>query len=334
MRLSVLDLVPVRSDQTTGDALAATRRLAQVADTGGFHRYWLAEHHSATGLAGTAPEVLAAAVASATRTIRVGSGGVLLSHYSALKVAEAFRVLEALFPGRIDLGIGRAAGATDLAGAALQPGPEAYGDEHFDRRLADLVALVTASLPPDHPYAGVLAMPDGPGAPEVWVLGSSADGADRAAALGLPFCFGHFITPTYGPQVVAGYRRRFGPSPRLPRPWATVAVSVVCADTDDEARRLAPRGERWRLERQPVRGPVPTLEEAAARPLTPLEQAKLDQGRAKTVVGDPDRVRSGLIALAAEFEVDELLVVTVVHDAEAKRHSYRLLADAFALPPP
>ena len=334
MLLSVLDQSPVSSGSSAADAIRQTVELARLVERLGYHRVWLAEHHGAAGLAGSAPEVLAAAVAAATTTLRVGSGGVLLSHYSALKVAEAFRVLEALYPGRIDLGVGRAPGATELAGAALRSGPEAFGDEHFSRRLAELVGFVTGALPPDHPFAGVAAVPAGPTAPEVWLLGSSSDSADRAAALGLPLCFGHFITPTYGPQVVARYRQRFRPSARLDRPLATVAVSVVCADTDGDADRLALPGRVWRLDPQPLRRQVPSAEEAAGLDLTPLEAARLDQGREKAIVGGPERVRSRLLGLAAEFDVDELLVVTVCHGTEAKVRSYGLLAEAFGLSPP
>ena len=331
--LSVLDQSPVRSGSTPADALRETVALAQAADRLGYHRYWLAEHHNTAGLAGSAPEVLTARVAASTASIRVGSGGVMLTHYSSLKVAEAFRVLHTLFPGRIDLGIGRAEGADAVATAALQPGPDSFGPEHFPRRVAEVVGFLTGSLDPDHPYAGVRAVPEGEGGPEVWLLGSSSEGAGNAAALGLPFCFAHFINPAYGAQVVALYRRTFQPSPVLEQPRANVAVSVVCADTDAEAERLATSYRVWRLTSHDERGPVPSPEEAEAKVLSGVHRARLAQERTRVIVGDPERARSQLEALAAAFGVDELVVVTVCHDPEARRRSYELLAEAFGLAP-
>ena len=257
----------------------------------------------------------------------------MLSHYSPLKVAEAFRVLNALFPGRIDLGIGRAAGADAVATAALQPGPEAYGDEHFPRRVADLMGFLHASLEADHPHARVRAQPEGDGGPEVWLLGSSPHSASLAAALGVSFCFAHFITPAYGAQVVARYRRQFRPSGPSSEPRASVAVSVLAADTDAEAERLATSLHLWRLKRDEERGPVPSVEEAqaAASALSPVERARLAQDRGRVVAGGPDRVRDELTALAGSFGVDELVVVTVCHDATARLRSYQLLSETFAL---
>jgi len=212
LRLGVLDQSPVPSGSTGADALRSTVALARDAEAMGYSRYWLAEHHSATGLAGTAPEVLTARVASATSVIRVGAGGVMLSHYSPFKVAEVFRVLHALFPGRIDLGVGRAAGADTVATAALQPGPEAFGDDYFPRQVVDLVAHLAGGLEPDHPHAGARAMPEAPDGPDVWLLGSSPHSGGLAGALGLSFCFAHFISPAYGPRVMDRYRRDFTPS--------------------------------------------------------------------------------------------------------------------------
>lgn len=330
----MLDQSPVRAGATGADALADTVELARAAEQLGYTRYWLAEHHNSAGLAGTAPEVLAAAVASATSTIRVGSGGVMLSHYSALKVAEAFCVLSALFPGRVDLGVGRAAGADPLATSALRPGPEAYGDEHFPRRVVDLLGYLDGRLEPDHPHAGVRAMPAGGDRPDVWLLGSSPHSAGLAAALGLPFSFAHFITADYGPQVMARYRRNFRPSGTDAAPRASVAVSVMCADTDDEAERLAASARIWRLVPEEHRGPVPSVDEAsaAAQALDPVARAKMAQERRRGVVGGPARVQAELVALAAAFEVDELLAVTICHDPAARLRSYELVADAFGLP--
>lgn len=318
------------SGSTGADALRETLALAHAAEGLGYSRYWLAEHHNAPGLAGTAPEVLAARVASVTSTIRVGAGGVLLSHYSPLKVAEVFRVLEALFPGRIDLGLGRTPGADEVTTAALRPGPESYGDEYFPRRVADLLSFLGGGLEPGHPHASARARPEGPGAPEVWMLGSSPYSATLAASLGLPFCFAQFITPSYGPQVMARYRRAFTPASAGGRPRGAVAVSVVCADSDAEAERLATSQAVWRLRAEGERGPVPSPGEAAESlaGMDPLRRARLAQDRGRAVVGGPEHVRDEVRALAEAFAVEEVLVVTVCHDPAARRRSYELLAGA------
>lgn len=333
LRLGVLDQSPVPAGSTGADALRHTVELAQAAEALGYSRYWLAEHHNAAGLAGTAPEVLAARVASATSTIRVGAGGVLLSHYSPLKVAEAFRVLHALFPGRIDLGVGRTPGADEVTTTALRPGPEAFGDEHFPRRVADLVAYLESGLEAEHPHAGARAMPRSPGGPEVWLLGSSSYSAGLAAALGLSFCFAHFITPAYGPQVAQRYRQGLTAPAAGSGPRAAVAVAVICAGTDAEAERLAASQAVWRLGGENDRGLVPSPEEAGAAlgGLDALTRARMAQGRDRVLVGASDRVRDELMALAGAFGADEALVVTVVHDPAARQRSYELLAEAFGL---
>ena len=239
MLLSVLDQSPVRSGSTPADAIHETLDLARAADRLGYHRYWLAEHHSTAGLAGSSPEVLIGQVAAVTSGIRVGSGGVMLTHYSPLKVAENFRVLETLFPGRIDLGIGRAPGSDPLTARALSHGPGALGLEHFPNQIADLIAFLGDGLPAGHPFAGVRAMPTGPTAPNVWLLGSSGDSAAYAAHFGTGFSFAHFINDEGGAEVVRAYREHFRPSPWLAAPRASVAAFAVCADTEAEAERLA-----------------------------------------------------------------------------------------------
>ncbi|MGI8684565.1 MAG: LLM class flavin-dependent oxidoreductase [Acidimicrobiales bacterium] len=333
LRLGILDQSPVPSGSTGADALHDTVALAAAAEALGYSRYWLAEHHNTTGLAGTAPEVLAARVASATSTIRVGAGGVMLSHYSSLKVAEAFRVLHALFPGRIDLGVGRTPGADEVATTALQAGPEAFGDDQFPQRVTDLVSYLEGGLAEGHPHAGARAMPQSPGGPEVWLLGSSSYSAGLAAALGLSFCFAHFITPAYGPLVLDRYRRGFTPAAGGAGPRAAVAVSAICAATDAEAEHLATSQAVWRLGGEDDRGPVPPPAEAAStlRTLDNVTRARVAQGRERVVIGGPDRVRDEITALAGAFGVDEALVVTVVHDPAARLRSYELLAEAFGL---
>ena len=337
LALGVLDQVPVPYGTPPAEALGQTLALARAAERLGYRRYWLAEHHDTPSLAGTAPEVLVAAVAAATSSIRVGAGGVLLPYYSPLKVAETFLVLEALHPGRIDLGIGRAAGTDPRAEAALLASGGASGDRRFAEHVAELLAflglLEAGELGEDYEWAGVQAMPVGPGAPDVWLLGSSSYSSACAASFGLSYAFAHFITPTFGPQLVAGYRRRFRPGV-CEAPRGVVAVAAVCADTDAEAQRLASSADLWRLgpegsERPPILPP----EQVAARPLTEIERMRVAQSRANVVVGDAARVATRLRALADEFGVDELVVVTVCHDFDARCRSYELLAEAVELAP-
>jgi len=332
LALSVLDQCPVPSGSTGAEALGHTLDLARATETLGYRRYWLAEHHNTSSLAASAPEILVGAVAAATSTIRVGSGGIMLSHYSPLKVAETFRTLAALHPGRIDLGVGRTAGADPVAEAALQYLPGVAGDERYDEKVVDLVGFIRGDLEPGHPFEAVRAMPDCGPAPAVWLLGSSSHSGAVAAYLGLPFAFAHFITSAFGPQVMAAYRRGFQPSGAGDTPRAAVAVSVICADTDSEAERLARSADVWRLRPEGAgRGPLLSPEDAAARPLTDLEEARVAQGREAMVVGGPDRVRDQLRHLAGAFEVDELLVVTICHDPAARLRSYQLLAEALGL---
>ncbi len=330
--LSVLDQSPVADGSTAAGALRETLALARSAEALGYRRYWVAEHHGTRSLAATAPEVLVGAVAAATSTIRVGSGGVLLSHYSPLKVAETFRTLSALYPGRIDLGVGRTPGADPVTEAALQYLPGVPGDERYVDKVVDLLGFLHDSMEAGHPFERVRAMPDGVVAPRLWMLGSSSHSGAVAAYLGQPFAFAHFITSAFGPQVMAAYRRGFQPSPDVAVPEALLAVAVMCAGTDAEAERLARSAEVWRLRPEGAdRGPLLSPEDAAARPLTDLEEAKAAQSRVATVVGGPARVRRELLSIADDFGVEELLVVTVCHDPAARLRSYELLADAFGL---
>ncbi len=329
LALSVLDQAPVPDGSTAAEALQQTLALARATEALGYRRYWVAEHHGTRSLAATAPEVLVGAVAGATSSIRVGSGGVLLSHYSPLKVAEVFRTLAALHPGRVDLGIGRTPGADPVTEAALQYLPGVPGDERYPDKVVDLISFLHDRLEPGHPFEAVRAMPDGVPAPAVWMLGSSSHSGAAAAYLGQRFAFAHFITPAFGPQVVDAYRRGFQPSEEVPAPEALVAVGVVCADTDAEAARLARSAEVWGLRPEGTeRGPLLSPEDAAARALTDLEEAKVAQSRAARIVGGPARVRDELVALSEAYGVDELMLVTVCHDAGARRRSYELVAEA------
>ena len=330
--LSVLDQSPVRSGGTPADAIHETLDLARAVDRLGYHRYWLAEHHSTAGLAGSSPEIMIGRVATLTSRIRVGSGGVMLTHYSPLKVAESFRVLETLFPGRIDLGIGRAPGSDPLTTRALSRGSGALGLEHFPNQIADLIAFLGDGLPAGHPFAGVRAMPTGPTAPDVWLLGSSGDSAAYAAHFGTAFSFAHFINDEGGAEVVRAYREHFRPSPRLDAPRASVAAFAVCADTEAEAERLARSRDLFLVRLRTGRpGPYPSVEEALAYPYAPHELAIVRHTRRRTITGAPEQARERLLALADEYGVDELVVVTITHSAKARLRSYELLAEAFGL---
>jgi luciferase family oxidoreductase group 1 len=332
LRLSVLDQSPIRSGGTASDAIQETLELAQICERLGYHRYWLAEHHSSPGLAGTTPEVLIGQVAARTARIRVGSGGVMLQHYSALKVAENFRMLETLFPGRIDLGIGRAPGSDQRTSRALKHGSGAPGLDGFPDQIADVLGFLHDALPADHPFAGVRAMPAGPTVPEVWLLGSSDASAALAAHYGLAFSFAHFISDEGGAEVAQAYRRYFRPSPSLAAPRVSVAVFVVCAETDAEAMRLARSRELFLLRLYTNRlAPYPSVEEAEAYPYTERELEIVRNVRGRTVAGSPDRVRAHLLEHAAAYGADEIVAVTITHDAKARVRSYELLADAFGL---
>jgi luciferase family oxidoreductase group 1 len=331
--LSVLDQSPIRAGGTAAQAIGETVELARAVERWGYHRYWVAEHHAASGLAGTAPEILVARLAAATSIMRVGSGGVMLSHYSPLKVAETFRVLETLYPGRIDLGIGRAPGSDYPTARALQHGPGALGLEHFPNQIGDLLGFLHDALPSDHAFAQVKAQPQGPLAPEFWLLGSSDQSAAYAAHFGCALSFAHFITDQGGPAVMEAYRRFFRPSPWLAAPQDSIGVFVLCAESEEEAERLALSRDLWRLrfERGEL-GPVPPIEEAATYPYSREERLRLAFHRRRQVVGAPEQVREKLLALGARYGVSEFVVVSICYDFAARLRSYELLADVFGLP--
>lgn len=332
MHLSVLDQSPVPRGTSPGQALANTVELARLAERLGYRRYWLAEHHATSGLAGSAPEVLIAHVAASTERIRVGSGGVMLPHYSPLKVVEQFRVLHALHPDRIDLGIGRAPGSDGLTAFALQRSRRAVQEDDFDRQIAELLAWLDGGFPDDHPFRRVPATPVTPGGPALWLLSSSGYSAVAAARFGLAFCFAHFINPAVSRESMALYREHFAPSSRVAAPEASIAVSAICAETDDEAERLASSVRLWRLRLgtgDP--GPVPSVAEALAHPYAPEERRRVEGSSSRMLVGSAERVAKGLAALAEAHGVDEVVVVTITHDHAARMQSYELLAEAVGL---
>jgi luciferase family oxidoreductase group 1 len=329
--LGVLDQSPVRSGGTAAEAIHETLELAQAAERLGYRRYWVAEHHSTSGLAGSCPEILIGQLAARTSRIRVGAGGIMLSHYSPLKIAEQFRMLAMLFPGRIDLGIGRAPGSDQMTARALGYG-RAIGIEYFPRQIGDLLDFLGEGPAPEHPFAGVTAMPVGAETPEVWLLGSSHESAHLAAHFGTAFSFAHFIAGEGGPEAVRAYRDRFRPSSACAVPRVGVAVFTVCADTEAEALRLAKSRELFVVRLytgQP--GPYPSVEEAEAMTYGAREAAILEHARRRTIAGAPEQVRERLLALADEHTADELTIVTITHDPKARLRSYELLAEVFGL---
>lgn len=331
MRLGVLDQSPVISGHTPARAVAETVALAEAADRLGYARYWLAEHHAIAALADPCPEILLTRVAAATRRIRVGTGGVLLPYYSPLKVAEVFRMLEALFPGRIDLGIGRAPGGDQVTAQAVSRGHYTFAED-FPQQVRDLVGFLDAALPAGHPFARVKAMPAGDTAPEIWLLGSSDYSGGLAALLGLRFAFAHFITAQGGDAVMQTYKSEFMPSAREDAPHALLCAFVICAETGAEAERLATSIDLRRLHMAlGVDAPVPTYAEAAARTYDEREAAYIRSQRARVVLGDPPTVRARLLALAQKFAADELMIITITGDYPSRLRSYELIADAFGL---
>ena len=326
-RLSVLDQSPVAEGSTGAQALRNTVDLAQLCDELGFHRYWLAEHHGGPSLAGPSPEVLIGPVAAATQRIRVGSGGVMLPHYSPFKVAESFSALAGLFPGRIDLGIGRAAGTDPMTTFALQRDRRQAGPDDFHEQLAELLAHYDATFPADHPFARLgRVLPGRPEQPEVWLLGSSPQSAIWAAQLGLPYAFADFINPG-GEEIAALYRERFTPG-RIDAPRVAVAVWSICAETEEEAQRLAASNRMsFTLLRRGRLIPIPPPEKA----LRFLEEEGHKPSGRRGVVGTPESVRAGIEVLAGSYGAEEAIVVTITYDHAARRRSYELISDAFAL---
>jgi luciferase family oxidoreductase group 1 len=317
---------------TPREAVLATIELAQLADKLGYTRYWLAEHHNTQTLASPTPEILIPALAAVTTGIRVGSGGVMLSHYSPLKVAESFRMLETLHPGRIDLGLGRAPGSDRYTAIALQPGPVGAPLDSYPSQVIDLLNYMDGELPEDHPYHGITAMPSGPTSPETWLLASSMGSATVAAQLGLPLSWAHFITQD-GPAIVARYRETFQPSQWLDAPLVNIGISATCAETTEEARKLGLSRHLMRLRRdqgQPYDG-VPSPELALEGEFSQQELAYIAQQQERAIEGDPDVVKRGILELAARYEVDEVIVLTITHDYEDRKRSYELLAEAFDL---
>jgi len=329
MRLSVLDQSPISAGSTGAQALANTLDLARLADRLGYHRYWVAEHHGGPMLAGPSPEVLIGPIAAATERIRVGSGGVMLPHYSPFAVAESFSLLSGLVPGRIDLGLGRASGTDPMTTYALQRDRRQASPDDFPEQLTELLAHLEDSLPADHPFARLArSLPGRPEAPEPWLLGSSPQSAVWAAQLGLPYAFADFINRD-GAAIATDYQRRFDSGVRLRAPRTAVAAWALVADTEEEAWRLtaSSRMAMTMLRRGRLIA-VPPVEQA----LRFLEaEGEPVAGSRRITAGTPEQVREGLETLAHQYGADEVILVTITFDHGARRRSYELLAEAFGI---
>jgi luciferase family oxidoreductase group 1 len=333
--LSVLDVSPVSSGSDGAQALRNTLELARLADRLGYERYWLAEHHNLPTIASSAPEIMIGHVADVTERIRVGAGGIMLPNHAPLKVAETFRVLEALHPERVDLGIGRAPGTDPVTATALRRSQDGLSAEDFPQRFGELLAFSGEGFPEDHPFRSVVAMPSDVGLPPIWLLGSSGYSVRVAGQMGLGYAFAAHFSPTDPAPAMRAYRESFELSEDFERPSAILAVAVVCGDTDEHAKRLASSMElAWVRMRSGKPGPLPSPEEAMAYPYTPAERHLADAYRYMQVVGDPRTVRARLEELAEHTATDEVMVTTNIYAHAERLRSYERLAEVFEIATP
>ena len=331
IQLSVLDQSVNPKGRTHQDNIAQTVQLAQTAERLGYHRFWVSEHHSHPSILGSAPEILMAAIAMKTQRIRIGSAGVMLPHYASLKVAEQFRVLDALAPGRIDLGVGRAPGSDQKTAQLLNP--NRYASDNFPQQILELSAWLSGTpLPATHPGAGVFAYPQSSTQPDIWVLGSSDYGAQLAAHFGLPYAFAHFITDGAGvDQAMDLYFSGFKPSAMGSKPHATLCVWALVAPTHEEALHQFNGRARWKLDRNSGKiGPLLSPEEAAAS-FTEQEWSMVKAMQEKALIGTPQRISQRLQGLAERYGLEEVVVITWAHDPKVQEQSYALLAQEMGL---
>jgi luciferase family oxidoreductase group 1 len=333
IELSVLDVSPVPSGSTPGDALRNTLDLAKLADELGYKRYWLAEHHNSDLLACPAPEIMIGHVAAITKNIRVGSGGVMLPNHAPLKVVENFNVLQALYPGRIDLGIGRAPGTDRVTALALRRARELINADDFPQQMEELLGFFNNEFPPDSLFRRVHAIPKGVDLPDIWLLGSSDFSARMAAEMGLSFAFAHHISPAPALSALRDYHESFKPSGYLREPHAMLAVSVICAETDEEARRLAkPVDLVWlRFAKGDHSKPLPSVEEAESYPYNDLDLEIIERNRDRILVGSPGLIRQNLTRFSELTGANEIIIMTMVHDHQLRRRSYELVAEEFGI---
>jgi luciferase family oxidoreductase group 1 len=334
-RLSVLDLSPVSSDSNGAQALHNTLELARLTDRLGYARYWLAEHHNLPSVASSAPEVMIGHVASETSRIRVGAGGIMLPNHAPLRVVETFRVLESLHPGRVDLGIGRAPGTDPVTATLLRRSRDGEGADDFPQQFSELLAFSGDGFPEGHPLRSVIAMPSDVGLPPIWLLGSSGYSASAAGQIGLGYAFASHFSPTDPAPAMHAYRESFKPSEDFERPSAILAVSVICADTNEHAEELASSMQlAWVRMRSGTPRPLPSPREAMDYSYDPAERRLADVYRSMQVIGDPPTVRARIEELAQHTVADEVMVTTNVYDHDERLRSYELLADVFKIATP
>jgi luciferase family oxidoreductase group 1 len=331
--ISILDLTPIPSGATSRDALETTSALARLADRLGYHRYWFAEHHNTRSLASAAPEIMIGHIAGETEHLRVGAGGVMLPNHAPLKIIETFKLLEALYPGRIDLGLGRAPGTDTLTAFAMRRSREALTAEDYPEQLAELFAYDEESFPSEHPFRAIRAIPFDVRMPPVWILGSSPWSSELAANNGLPYAFAGHINGAGAIPALRSYRANFIPSARSPEPRSMLAVSVTIGETPEHAEALNAINKLMlvRLHSNFADRLYPTLEEALAYQFTPAEEALIASRPLRSIVGDIDTVQARLRDMAAEAEVDELMVTTFLADPADRERMVTSLAVAFGL---
>jgi luciferase family oxidoreductase group 1 len=332
LKLSALDRSQICEGRTAGDTLLETTRLAQETDKFGYTRFWVAEHHSSPGHAHSSPEVLIAHIAAMTNRIRVGSGGIMATHYSAYKIAENFRLLEALHPGRIDLGIGRAPGGTPLSSRALQEGKYNMGDQ-TPQQVSDLTHYFYDNLPADHRFAGLQVSPVIPTAPEIWMLGAS-QGSDRIAAqLGTAFAYAQFFGVPQSDQSIASYKKNFQPSILNKKPYALAAIFMICAETEEEAKRLEMSSNLFylKIDQGRMLDTFPSVQTAEDYRYTPYDLENIAAKSQLRVIGTPAQVKEKLVAMSEQYGIDEIMVVSPIHNFADRVRSFRLLAEVFGL---
>lgn len=333
--LSILDLSPVPAGGSAAQSLRNSIDLARHADTLGFRRYWLAEHHNLANIASSAPDIMIGQIAAATHNMRIGSGGVMLPNHAPLTVAERFKVLEALFPGRIDLGLGRAPGTDHVTSVALRRRQDIRDDDDFLDRFQELLLLETNGYPRDHPFSNVRAMPNDVSLPPIFLLGSSDYSAQLAAQIGAGFSFAHHFAGHDAVDAMRLYRDRFKPSQHLQQPLAILATAAVVADTPEDAERLASTIDLNFVRRaKGVYAPLESPEVALAYDYSPIDRERIAKNRERLAVGSPDMVKTRLAALAEATQADEIMITTMIYDHEARKRSYSLLAEAFSVIPP
>jgi len=331
--LSVLDLSPVTTATPGSVALRNSLDLARLAERLGYKRYWVAEHHNLANIASSAPEIMIGQIAAVTTHIRVGSGGVMLPNHAPLMVAERFKVLEALFPGRIDLGLGRAPGTDPVTSYALRARQDPREGDDFLERFQELLLLERRGFPENHPFRNVRAVPADVPLPPIWLLGSSGYSAELAAAVGMGFAFAHHFSDYDAQSAMLSYRAHFKPSAALAEPYTILGAAVIAADTDAEAERIGSSAELHFVRRAKGEyAPLASPEEAAAYPYSPIDRERIARHRARLIVGGIERVKERLLSLIESTRADELMVTSMVYDHGARKHSYELLARAFALP--